>query len=163
MNELSKAQEYAVGGGVAGEIVARIRKQMESWGLVMPAVDPVILDFGLGQFESIGEVEYWIANEVDAGYCGKLLFLFEGQTCPKHMHKTKVETFYIVKGSVRMDHGGRQTVLSAGDTLRVDVGAFHEFSGVGGPALVLEVSMPSVVADNYFENRKIPIGGNHLA
>ncbi|MDQ1328064.1 MAG: Cupin 2 protein, partial [Candidatus Poribacteria bacterium] len=30
-----------------------------------------------------------------------------------------------------------------------------------GPALLLELSMPCVVDDNYFENSDIPIGGNY--
>jgi N-acetylneuraminate synthase len=125
----------------------------------MPAVEPLVMDFGLGQFSAIGEIEFWIANEDKAGYCGKYLYMNEGQTCPKHMHKEKLETFFIVKGRIRMQYDAESLILSAGDTLRVETGKYHEFTA-SRPTLILEVSKPSVIADNYFENPKIPIGGN---
>jgi len=50
--------------------------------------------------------------------------------------------------------------MSAGDVLRVEVGKDHRFTGLG-PCLLLEVSKPSIIADNYFENTNIPIGGNY--
>jgi len=118
-----------------------------------------VLDFGLGEFEKTGLIEYWIANEVEAGYCGKYLFVFDGQTCPLHHHHDKLETFFIVRGSVLMDYSGSQRVMKAGDVLRMDTGQVHAFTGKG-PALLLEVSKPCLVDDNYFADRRIPIGRN---
>lgn len=160
MKELNKALDIAVTGPAAQEALRQFSRQMAAWGLVMPHVPPLVLDFGLGEFARVGEIEHWIANEVQAGYCGKFLFVFDGQTCPMHHHRQKVETFFIVKGKVRMQFDGRETILSAGDTLLVPVGKDHTFTGIG-PCLVLEVSKPCHVDDNYFQDRRIPIGGNY--
>ena len=159
ISELNKALEISLHGTEAAEAIQRARKQIAEWGLVMPNVAPLVLDFGLGQFREIGEIEYWIANEIDGGYCGKFLFVFDGQTCPTHCHKQKLETFYIVKGSMRVTYDGGVRILEAGDTLLVETGKLHSFTG-NGPALLLEVSRPIIIDDNYFENTNIPIGGN---
>ena len=91
------------------EALQRARKQIAEWGLV-PCPRrrrSLVLDFGIGEFEKIGEIEWWVANFNDEGYCGKFLFLFDGQTCPYHHHKMKHETFFVVKGGVRMKVNGR--------------------------------------------------------
>jgi N-acetylneuraminate synthase len=112
------------------------------------------MDFGLGRFDEIGEIEYWVANEEGAGYCGKFLFVGDGQTCPYHAHDIKHETFFVLKGSVRMVIDGQERLLAEGDTLVMPPGQRHSFTGVG-PALLLEVSMPSRRNDNFFENKAI--------
>jgi mannose-6-phosphate isomerase-like protein (cupin superfamily) len=159
MDELDKGLEVALKGAAADKAAREVRAQVESWGLALPAVDPLVLDFGLGDFRSVGEVEFWIANESAAGYCGKFLFVWPGQTCPKHMHKEKLETFFIVRGRITMEYGGGERVMKTGDVLRVEPGARHRFTGVE-PTLILEVSKPSIISDNYFEDGRIPIGGN---
>ena len=82
----------------------------------MPAVEPLALDFGLGRFSEIGEIEFWVANEEAAGYCGKFLFVDDHQTCPYHRHDLKHETFFVMKGAVRMVIDGEEKVLREGDT-----------------------------------------------
>jgi len=124
------------------------------WGLTMPSVEPLVLDFGLGRFDEIGEIEFWIANELDAGYCGKFLFVADGQTCPCHRHLQKHETFFVVKGHVRMLVDGVEKVLMEGDLLVMPPGQSHSFTGIG-PALLLEASMPSVRRDSIFADRRI--------
>ena len=59
-----------------------------------------------------------------------------------------------------MFYEGREFEMSAGDVLRVEPGKDHRFTGLG-PCLLLEVSKPSIIADNYFENPDIPVGGNY--
>ena len=159
-DEQKKAAIAAVDDDAAKDIVARIAAQVDAWGLVLPKVTPLVLDFGLGDFWSVGEVEFWIANEMEDGYCGKFLFLFEGQTCPNHMHREKLETFYIVKGRLVMTVDGKSVEMGPGEVLRMEPTRYHAFTAME-PTLVLEVSKPSIVADNYFEDRRIPIGGNH--
>jgi mannose-6-phosphate isomerase-like protein (cupin superfamily) len=160
MNELAKARSIAAGEPVRTRALAAFDRQMADWSFVMPPGERLVSDFGLGDFRTTGLIECWIANEIEAGYCGKFLFVFNGQTCPAHRHKTKHETFFIVRGSVAMACGGDERELRAGDVLPVPPGALHRFTG-RGPALLLEVSMPCLVDDNYFENRDIPIGGNY--
>jgi quercetin dioxygenase-like cupin family protein len=159
MEELDKGQAVGLRGREAKKIVARVRRQIEAWGLAMPATEPLVFDFGLGDFANTGEVEFWIANEVEAGYCGKFLFVFAGQTCPSHHHRDKLETFFLVRGRLRVMYDGSERILRAGDTLRVETGRKHSFTGIEA-SLLLEVSKPSIIADNYFENPDIPIGGN---
>ncbi len=160
MDELDKGLSISLSPGQSQPYLQAFYDQMQAWEMVMPPIVPLVLDFGLGDFPHTGLIEYWIANEVEAGYCGKYLFVFDGQTCPLHHHLEKLETFFIVKGSVKMEYASEIRILNAGDVLRMDVGKAHSFTGLG-PALLLEVSRPCLVDDNYFANRSIPIGGNY--
>jgi len=125
------------------------------WGLAMPPGDPLVIHFGLHDFVRIGEVEYWIVNDRTNDYCGKFLFLFDGQRCPLHYHKIKDETFFIVKGNVALEVDGEGMVLNEGDTYKMAPGRNHTFAAEDGPALVLEVSLPSLPGDNFFDDRRI--------
>ncbi len=160
MNELEKGLELSLRGEEAVKAVEKALDHIRGWGLDVPDVEPLVLDFGTGDFQSTGEIEFWIANETEAGYCGKYLFVFEGQTCPEHMHKRKLETFFVVKGRLEVMYDGNRYDLGTGDVLRVEPGRPHRFSGVE-PTLLLEVSMPSIIDDNFFSDPAIPIGGNH--
>ncbi len=158
MDELDKGLAISLRGTAAEEALERCRKVLAAWQVAMPDVQPLVLDFGLGDFAGTGLIEYWIANEAEAGYCGKYLFVFEGQTCPLHRHARKMETFFVVKGRLLVNYGERQLVLNEGDVLPVQPGHFHSFTGEGGPALLLELSMPCQVQDNDFADERIPIG-----
>ncbi len=160
MKELKKGLDISLKAAAAERHLRRFRKQMKAWRLAMPPARPLVLDFGLGRFDETGLIESWIANEEKAGYCGKYLFVSGGQTCPRHRHRAKHETFFIVRGKVRMQSGKRSWIMKAGDVFPVPRHTYHSFTGVG-PALLLEVSTPCVIRDNYFENPAIPIGGNH--
>ena len=157
MDELDKGLDISISGPLRERALEACRAQLDDWGSVMPAVEPLVLDFGLDDFERVGLIEYWIANEEEAGYCGKYLFVFDGQTCPLHRHHTKMETFFLVNGRVRMAHAGQELEMAPGDLLRVCPGSRHSFTGIG-PALLLELSMPCVIADNEFADPRIPIG-----
>ena len=143
-----------VQGPARQKVLADIQDQMAAWGLKMPPVTPLAMQFGLNQFMEIGETEFWVANDTEHGYCGKLLFLFAGQTCPYHHHRLKHETFFIVKGTLRMKMGEEELIMHEGDLLAMPPGVGHSFTGVG-PALVLEVSMPSILQDNFFADKRI--------
>jgi mannose-6-phosphate isomerase-like protein (cupin superfamily) len=138
--------------------LARVMHQIAAWGLTMPDVTPLPLHFGLNRFAEIGETEFWIANEAENGYCGKFLFVFEGQTCPYHHHRMKHETFFIVKGTIRMKMGDEERAMREGDLLAMPPGIGHSFTGVGN-ALILEVSMPSILKDNFFADKSIGENG----
>jgi mannose-6-phosphate isomerase-like protein (cupin superfamily) len=138
--------------------VQRCLSTIRSWGLTMPPVEPLVMDFGLGKFDEVGEIEFWVANELAAGYCGKFLYVQDGQTCPYHQHHVKHETFYVLKGQVRMIVDEAEKVLKEGDILVMPPGQRHAFTGMG-PALLLEVSMPSIRQDNFFADKRIGDGG----
>ena len=156
------AQESEFPFQVQGEERSRAlqfcRDTIRAWGLTMPTVEPLVLGFGLGRFGEIGEIEFWIANEEEAGYCGKFLFVADGQTCPYHHHEVKHETFFMLKGAVRMVVDGQEKVLREGQTLVMPPGQRHSFTGLG-PALLLEVSMPNRRQDNFFADQAIGDGG----
>ena len=131
------------------DALARFSSQMREWGLTMPSSDPLVMDFGLADFETWGEIEYWITNEVKAGYCGKYLFVFDGQTCPHHCHGTKHETFFVVKGRARLTLDGEISDMDEGSLITVPPGHVHSFTGLGS-ALLLELSTPCIISDNEF-------------
>ena len=157
MDELEKGLEIALHGDRRDHALTAFQQQIRKWNVALPPVEPLVLDFGLGKFDTTGLIEYWIANEAAAGYCGKYLFVFAGQTCPRHRHATKHETFFVVKGRARMTCADRTFEMSEGDVLPVPPGQFHTFTGIG-PALLLELSMPCKIDDNDFSNNHIPIG-----
>jgi len=151
---MGKYDAVEVKGPEREKALAEIHAQVTAWGLKMPPVTPLPMQFGLDRFREIGETEFWVANETEHGYCGKLLFVFDGQTCPYHHHHMKHETFFILKGSVRMKVGEKERIMREGDLLAMPPGLGHSFTGVG-PCLILEVSMPSILQDNFFEDKRI--------
>lgn len=151
---MGKYDQFELHGEERAEAVAAMEQQITAWGLTMPPVEPLVNHFGLGRYYEIGLNEYWVANEVELGYCGKLLFVFAGQTCPFHRHEMKHETFFVVKGSVRMVLDDGEKIMSEGDLLVMPPGVGHSFTGLG-PALLLECSMPSVLQDNFFADKEI--------
>jgi N-acetylneuraminate synthase len=150
----SKYSDVELPGDERVKALDACKKQLTGWRLIMPDVTPLVLDFGLGNFYVNGLIEYWVANEREAGYCGKFLFLFDGQECPYHHHTMKHETFFVVRGSIEMNVDGRIRNMKEGDLLTMRPGEKHSFRGLGA-ALLLEVSRPSVRGDNFFQNKNI--------
>ena len=147
--------DFELQGAERDEALARAAVVLQRWGLQMPQGDVLTPHFGLHDFYHIGEIEYWIVNDRVNHYCGKFLFLFEDQRCPLHHHKIKDETFLIVKGDVAMQADDKEFVMHTGDTFKMRPGVEHTFTAVGGPALVLEVSLPSIEFDNVFADPHI--------
>ncbi len=160
MDELAKGLAISVSGPARDIALARCREQIRAWNIALPPVEPLVLDFGLGNFSHYGLIEYWIANEAAAGYCGKYLFVFGGQTCPRHRHRTKHETFFLVAGRLEVECDGHSTMLDPGRVVPIPAGRPHRFTGLE-PSLLLELSMPCAIDDNYFDDPAIPIGGNY--
>lgn len=136
----------------------RFKAQIRKWRLTMPPVKPVLVSFGPHDFAKEGLVEYWVVNNEKEGYCGKFLFVFDGQTCPYHHHDHKHETFFVMKGKVSMKVAGKRKVMKEGSILVMPQGADHSFTGIG-PALLLEVSRPCRQHDNIFADKTIGKNG----
>ena len=98
-------------------VLKRIQAVVASWGLRLPDTPPDPLHFGYDDFARIGETEFNINNNVEQGYCGKFLFMFEGQTCPMHHHRIKHETFFLVKGRIQMELDGRRFEFAAASSI----------------------------------------------
>lgn len=130
---------------------------INKWGVVLPKEsEPLLLDFGLKDFFKNGLVEYWITNDVDGGYCGKYLFVFDGQTCPLHYHIKKHETFFVVKGEIDVNCGDKKFKLNEGESLAVNREVLHSFAGIG-PALILELSQVCYIGDSHFQDENITL------
>jgi mannose-6-phosphate isomerase-like protein (cupin superfamily) len=155
---MGKYDAVILSGAERDAALAKLHAQLAEWGLTMPPVEAMALHFGLNDFYTIGETEFWVANEAELGYCGKFLFVFDGQTCPFHRHKMKHETFFIVKGAITMKLDDREQVMKDGDLLAMPPGVGHSFTGIG-PCLILEVSMPSILQDNFFADTRIGDNG----
>ena len=155
---MSRYDSFEIQGDERERELAAVLEQMAKWGLTMPPVTPIPFHFGLDRFREVGETEFWVANEEKSGYCGKFLFVFDGQTCPYHHHDVKHETFFVLKGTIRMKVGGEERVMKEGDLLAMPPGVGHSFTGIG-PALILEVSMPSNLQDNFFADKGIGENG----
>lgn len=155
---MSKAEDYyPIVTGVKREaILERFKAQMAEWNITPPKTEAIVIDFNLDEFEQYGLIEYWIANEEAEGYCGKFLFVFDGQTCPYHHHKRKHETFYVVKGRIRMNIRGEDRIMEEGEILAMPPNTAHSFTGLG-PALLLEASKPCREKDNFFEDKRIGV------
>jgi D-lyxose ketol-isomerase len=155
MDELAKGLHYTLPLEERERITVRIEEIFDAWGIALPVnVEPLVFDFGSGDFFNIGETEYWIANEVEHGYCAKYLFLFQNQRCPVHRHLTKHETFYVVKGSMTLTIDHVDYPICEGEKKSVEPRKFHGFSAQQ-PTLILEVSMPSIIGDNEFRDKAL--------
>jgi len=150
----SDLERMQLAGPRRSDALRRFHQQLAEWGLKMPDVEPLVLDFGLGDFDRVGLIECWLANEIQAGYCGKYLFVFDGQQCPVHNHVQKHETFFVVKGRLGMTVDNRCRTMQEGDLLAMPAGWVHSFTGVGN-ALILEVSTPCLPDDNRFHDPRI--------
>ncbi|HLJ57648.1 MAG TPA: cupin domain-containing protein, partial [Chthonomonadaceae bacterium] len=151
--------DFELQGGERASALAEAAAVIAGWGLIMPPGEPLVIHFGLHDFRRIGEVEYWIVNDRVNNYCGKFLFLFDGQRCPLHYHRIKVETFFVVRGRIALEVDGEPLVLREGDTYKMAPGRSHTFAAEAGPALVLEVSLPSLPGDNFFTDGRIGRAG----
>ena len=67
-------------------------------------------------------------------------------TCDQHLR-----TVREALGVSIAHRDGEVRVMNTGDVLVVPQGRVHSFAGVGD-TLILEVSTPSLVADNFFED-----------
>lgn len=104
--------------------------------------------------EKIWGEEHWIAN--NELYCGKILKLKEGYKCSYHYHKIKDETFHILKGKVFMKVKGHQFILNVGDSIRLEPGTYHSFSGMVDSE-ILEISTQHFEEDSYRKDESGPV------
>jgi len=70
-------------------------------------------------------------------YCGKKLVLEKNGFCSMHYHKNKDETFYIIKGKIRLEtylsdkkDGFKEQILEVGEYVRILPFVPHRFVGL---------------------------------
>ncbi len=95
--------------------------------------------------------ERWLAN-TDA-YCGKFLRIEPGRGTSLHYHKNKRETFYVMKGLLRLRLGTRAQrteLLLPYQAFDLPANLPHRLECAGEePVLVLEISSHHEDADSY--------------
>ena len=64
---------YQVPGEKRQQALNSCLATIRNWGLTMPGGAPLVLDFGLGRFDEIGEIEFWVANEEAGGLLWQIL------------------------------------------------------------------------------------------
>jgi quercetin dioxygenase-like cupin family protein len=89
--------------------------------------------------------ERWIVNR---DYCGKLLVLNKGYRCSMHHHKIKDETFYINKGKVLLEIGGKNIIMMPGDAQLIMPNQKHRFTGLEDSE-IMEFSTHHEDSDSY--------------
>ncbi len=81
-------------------------------------------------------------------YCSKILQLNKGYRCSIRHHVIKDETFYILKGQVLLEAGGKDYAMVPGDAIRITPNMKHRFTGITY-AEILEVSTMDMAHDSY--------------
>lgn len=103
--------------------------------------------------------EEWLVN--NHLYCGKKLVLMNGWRCSLHHHKIKHETFYIESGSVMMEYDGQIAIMHHGDSLVIEPGKKHRFTGLSGShekSVILEFSTTHDDLDVYRDEESGYVG-----
>lgn len=107
--------------------------------------------YGIERFRDVGCV---IIDCFNREYARKLIIQLPGQWHPVHYHKTKDETFCVLRGEMEVEIEGRRKVLTEGDTLWVPRGVWHAFGTAGG-AVVEEISTTNHPDDSFYIDRTI--------
>ncbi len=106
-----------------------------------------------------GEVEKGWGSELifatNNKYCGKLLRFNQGKSFSMHLHKEKHETWHVLEGTFTLETIDTQNairhieVLIAGTTKEIPPMLPHKLTCVNGSGVIIEVSTPDSVEDNY--------------
>jgi len=99
--------------------------------------------------------ELWLANNKDEDYCGKILYIREGYSSSMHFHAKKHETFYVLKGLLRVDvidtadaKTETHTVVQ-GETFEISRNVPHKLIAMHGPVEFIEISTFHEDSDSY--------------
>lgn len=99
---------------------------LENAKIVFPAEATVNVyhHYGVENFKQIGAV---FINIVNRSYCKSYVVMLPGQRYPKHYHKIKIESFYVLYGVLNVKLDDKVYQLNAGEMLHIDRGQDHEF------------------------------------
>ncbi len=117
-----------------------------------PGEEIEITDFGKGAYATLGLGLVIRLNEPE--YASKWLTVAPGQVCPNHYHEIIKESFFIIKGEVKMVLNGDEQLMKPGDKCTFGPGTWHWFTSEKG-AVIEEITTRQVATDNYFEDKAI--------
>lgn len=96
--------------------------------------------------------EIWIQN--NGLYCGKLLYFNKGASFSMHYHLNKIETFYVLSGSLELEHfdlnnaDRKSNILQEGDVIDIPLGTPHKVRALTD-AVIIEISTHHEDSDSY--------------
>jgi len=96
--------------------------------------------------EKVWGSELWIVN--NDLYCGKLLYLKKDYRCSYHYHKLKTESFYLLKGKVKLIINHNDIPFRKGDAVDIFPGMVHSFEGIED-SIIIEISTQHFDSDSY--------------
>ena len=135
------------------EAVQRAKDILNKAGIQLKKDDEVeIADFGLNRLNEIGLELVIIVNH--SSHCGKWLVMFKGQTCPKHKHPVKAETFFCHSGKIELILPDQKIILNPGESYTIEQMTDHEFIALAD-SVVLEISSHSDDATDIFTDPEI--------
>jgi len=89
--------------------------------------------------------ELWIVNK---DYCGKLLNIKKGHQCSLHFHINKNETFYLLKGKIKIEYNKKKKIMNPGDVQHIKPWMNHRFTGLKD-SIIIEFSTHHKNSDSY--------------
>ena len=75
----------------------------------------------------------------------------EGQAVPRHRQREQEELFFVVDGRCRVEVGGEEFEVEAGDFVVIDAGPWRQITALE-PSEVFAVGAPNVRDDAVFED-----------
>lgn len=106
---------------------------------------------GMENFRETGAV---FINIINKEYCKSYVVLLAGQSYPKHYHKIKTETFFVIYGDLIVSREDDEFLLKPGDLLSIERGENHFFFSNTG-AVFEEMSTTYIKNDSIYENHDI--------
>lgn len=97
-------------------------------------------------------IKFWGWEDVFVNtklYCCKHLVFLNGFQCSLHYHKLKDETFYILKGKVKLELNGKTFILKEGQQKHIPINSPHRIIAKYGKAVILEISTKDRMTDSY--------------
>lgn len=131
----------------------KAKKMLDEAGIVLPSNAHIeITDFGQGDFYRLGLALIIRVSEPE--YASKWLVVFPGQYCPHHYHEKIKETFFVMKGNVRLWMGEKVVDLKPGDSITFEPYTDHAFTSDTG-AIIEEVTNRQYPDDSIFADPNI--------
>ena len=98
--------------------------------------------------------EFWLANNKDHDYCGKILIINPGSGTSLHFHSKKHETFYVLEGSLDLTLIDTETTeehtvcMEEGNAFELSQNVPHRLES-GEGAKIIEISTFHEDSDSY--------------
>jgi len=95
-----------------------VTRMLNEAGIILPGDAEIeVTDFGQEDFYRIGLALIMRVDEPE--YASKWLIVFPGQHCPHHYHERIKETFFVIKGDIRLWMEEKVVELKPGESVTI--------------------------------------------